>query len=226
MKLKKVALTVSAVMSLSLLNGCNQDTAKSAVSVKEAVVSPKVESAGKLPEPAVQVDLSSPDRAIKTLFAMQDRASVVEHNRQVEEQANAEKNRKTLESTLVLFDGLAKRYLEAEVTPAKPILETVAREILKVETETETRAIVLVSATNTTPLPPGEVLDEYDKKWRTEGFKYRYIMTKAADGWKIEDLQEWGYSIKKSREEWIRPHRIDAVLNQNNRVRSIVNPLF
>jgi hypothetical protein len=70
------------------------------------------------------------------------------------------------------------------------------RDIQEVKTESETRAIVFAKITNVTPLAAGAELDSYDKKWRSEGFRYKYLVEKTSAGWKISQVYRYDESNK------------------------------
>lgn len=73
---------------------------------------------------------------------------------------------------------------------------TFNREIDEVKTESETRAIVFATIKNNTPLPPGAELDVYDKKWRSNGFKFKYLVEKSAGVWKVSQVYKFDESNK------------------------------
>lgn len=179
---------------------------------------------GALPLPEVTVDMSSPDRALTSFFAFQDRNLVARFNQALQEVADP-KQQAHLNSATILFDGPAKRYIDRILKTDTPILERYERDISKVETESETRAIVFVNIKNVTPLLPGAVLDKYDTKWRSEGFNFRYVMTKTAEGWKIGDVQEWSLNVATMKDAWQRSARIPSAEGKPW-VPGMVSPLF
>ena len=62
------------------------------------------------------------------------------------------------------------------------------REIVAVQVETETRAVVIAKIRATTPVPSGVTLTERESSQRRDGFPYKYVLEKAKDGWKIEQI--------------------------------------
>lgn len=54
--------------------------------------------------------------------------------------------------------------------------------------ESETRAVVFANIKNTTPIPEGAEPDENEKKYRADGFRFKYVVEKASDGWKISQV--------------------------------------
>lgn len=229
MKLTRLSAVLSAFFLAALLVGCGKES-QTIGNANLATSQPTKAVAGLLPVPDLKVDLSSPDRALKTLFAMQDRGAVFGYNSDIERKAKAaEAPPIQLDDAFVLFDGPAKSWFERFVKYREigtPTLDVVARDILKVETESETRAIVLVNMKNITPIPAGAELDEYDKKFREEGFNYRYIMTKTGEGWKIEDVQEMRVNVKAMKQMWTRLEEISNAQQIKLRVPSTVTPLL
>ena len=179
---------------------------------------------GTLPLPEVVVDLSSPDRALKTFFAFQDRNFVASFNQNLKMIAG-QKRAAHLDGAKILFDGPAKRYIDQIFATDTLILEKYERDINKIETESETRAVVLINIKNITPLLPGSVLDQYETKWRGEGFNYRYIMTKTSEGWKISDVQDLQLNTTTVKYSFERSRLIPPA-DAKPSVPSLVSPLF
>lgn len=222
MKTKLVVLSVASALSLAACNPNQKSTSSSeAVSIATPVAIP-----------TVNVDLSSPDRTLKTLFALQDFAESLRYNKSLETQAKTEKEGDTsdkavlLRSAAQLFDGLAKKAFDKRtsghsVSPR----EMFEREIIKITNETETRSIAIVNIKNITPMPEGATPNKYDKERREKGIDYQYILTKTGQGWKIEDVKEWGYDIESHRETFVRIVQL-RVVNNGPRVPSLTDPLF
>jgi hypothetical protein len=85
-----------------------------------------------------------------------------------------------------LFTGEA---LAAETdTASRP--QTFAREVVNVDMESPTRAVVLARIRNTTPIPPGATPTESDVKRRRDGEVVRYILEKDTTGWRIAQAQQ------------------------------------
>ena len=76
------------------------------------------------------------------------------------------------------------------VTPPTPNCPTDAysRDIQEVKAESETRAVVFATIKNVTPIPQGAEPDESDKKYRADGFRFKYVLEKTSDGWKIAQV--------------------------------------
>lgn len=74
--------------------------------------------------------------------------------------------------------------------------EVMAREIDEVKTESETRAIVFATIKNATPVPTGAVLDQIETKWRSSGFKFKYLIEKSEGQWKVAQVYRYDESNK------------------------------
>jgi hypothetical protein len=44
---------------------------------------------------------------------------------------------------------------------------------------------------NNAPIPPGATPDETDKKWRSNGFKFKYLVEKSSAGWKVSQVYKF-----------------------------------
>lgn len=220
-------LAIVAVYSVILLCACGPTAETQPKSEPAAAISIDTPKNAQQELPPILIDQSSPDRALKTHFAFQDRYEYIQSKRYNEEQGkSAEKI--GIEAAEVLFDGAAKRYFDRQIGKNKTplLLEKYEREILKIDNESETRAIALVNIKNVTPIPSGAEPDEYDKKRRADGVVYRYIFSKAAEGWKIEDVQHLEYSIEKKRDEWTRVMEISILIKDKPSTPSLTRPLY
>jgi hypothetical protein len=144
------------------------------------------------------VDLTSPDRAIRTYWRLQD----------IETRASAIMSRLLLDESTGLrspgtpwrrIDSLRTAVLGGEALaerqqPPDTMQTTFAREIVEVKQETETRAIVIAKLRNTTPIKPGVVVDESDAKRRRDGDEVRYVLEKDASGWKVAQAMRRYYT--------------------------------
>lgn len=186
----------------------------------------------------VTIDLSSPDRTLKTLFALQDFMEVSRYNESVKRQNEREEGRSEstkatfLRSGAQLFDGIAKQAFDKRFPTHSDVYprESFEREILKITNETETRSVATVNIKNITPLPPGAVPSEHDKKRRDKGVEYQYILTKTSEGWKIEDIKQWDYVLGSARdggyrESFVRIYQLNGV-NQGPSVPSHTSPFL
>lgn len=135
-------------------------------------------------------DLSTPDLAVKSWWAMQDSSEAWATRSRPAAQAfpwaKAER-----EATLAITTGMA--YQDA-IDDKAPPLETYSREVIKVDNESDTRAVVTARIRNTTPIPPGAEVGEYTAKARREGEVFRYIMERDQAGWKVSQIMSQSYA--------------------------------
>ncbi|EJE48383.1 hypothetical protein PMI14_07193 [Acidovorax sp. CF316] len=137
----------------------------------------------KLPAPAA--DTSTPDRAIKSYWAMRDWYINISHADHTQRQSSpAEKKKRELEDLLV-----SEEINKESRTPWRR--ETFERTIKEVKTETESRAVVLVNIKNNTQLAPDEVPDSFDRKRRDEGEMYKYVLEKFGSNWKVAEISSY-----------------------------------
>ncbi|NDP64788.1 hypothetical protein [Polaromonas sp.] len=189
----RTLLTVS--LAISFLSACSKSpTVPTIVVPPVSSVSP-ASSAGSNPAVAAElitIQTSSPDQAVKSWWRYLDL---------VEAQSSDDcklKQAQTPPNHLKYLPQVSSGDVLAERTPKKDncLAEVIAREIDEVKTESETRAIVFTSVRNVTPLPVGSEVDEYDKKWRTEGFKFKYLVEKVGGEWKITQVYKYDESNK------------------------------
>lgn len=132
-----------------------------------------------------QVDLSTPEAAVRTYWRMQDgldsvAASILTGPAERDPFAAV---RRGYEQTLA---GRA-----AEVLASPFVRQTYAREVEAVDMAGPSRALVSVIIHNTTPLPQGMQLTHEQEELRTEGQQFRYILELDGDAWRITQIQQW-----------------------------------
>jgi hypothetical protein len=143
-----------------------------------------------LPDSAFAVDLSTPDRALRTYWHIKSMADTI--GAPVDTTAARYRNWQRADTALARIYGgeaLAEYGRTRQPQPRQRYL----REILAVEPETETRATVLARIRNVTPVPPGATPDEYSARRRAEGDVYRYVFERDADGWKLVQVLTRSY---------------------------------
>lgn len=132
----------------------------------------------------ISVDLSTPDRAIKSYWAVRD--SVRSNQHEVITQAMDALARAEAQTIEVSEGALAK-----ELVGRQYRLEMFARDILDVKVESESRAVITALIKNSTPIPAGTELTKYDEELRTKGERYRYVLEKVSAGWRIVEIWQW-----------------------------------
>jgi hypothetical protein len=145
------------------------------------------------------IDLSTPDRAIKSYWAVRDKVRHAHYEmlrRSIDVYRSAEK-----EIGSVSGGALARSFAwDVIATP------NFGRDILDVKVESESRAIVIAVIKNTTPLPAGAEVSKFDEERRRDGERYRYVLEKDASGWKVSEIWAWE---RYPRPDWKKNHPRD-----------------
>jgi hypothetical protein len=135
-----------------------------------------------LPDSVFTVDLSTPDRALRTYWHIKALADTLGAPADTAAVRYRDWRRAdTVLARIYAGDALAEYRRVRNGQPRPRYL----REILAVDPETETRATVLARIRNVTPIPSGAAPDEYTARRRAEGDVYRYVFERDAEGWKL-----------------------------------------
>lgn len=140
----------------------------------------------------IKIDNSTPDRALKTLWAMQD--AELKARCELMSQLYADKTpegRKRYRLILGYGDrtGLVTGNVQKEfdyLEPCDGVTPTLTREINEIKTETESRAVAFVTVKNITPIPSGAPDDKWAAERREKGDQYKIVLTKIDGGWLVE----------------------------------------
>lgn len=136
------------------------------------------------PVPDVPVDLTTPDKALKSYWAVKD--EVRRRNQMIwQERVPAFR-----EAERRLADVLTATMLAGQQTTFEDP-EQFSRDILEVKVESDSRAVVVTVIKNTTPLPSGASPSRFDEERRRDGERYKYVLEKAANGWQVAEVWEW-----------------------------------
>lgn len=132
-----------------------------------------------------QVDLSTPEAAVRSYWRMQDAldsvaASILTGPAGGDPFAPT---RRAYEQTLA---GRA-----AEVLAAPYVRQTYTRQVEAVDRAGPSRALVSALIHNTTPLPQGALLTHEQEELRTEGQQFRYLLELESGAWRITQIQQW-----------------------------------
>lgn len=190
------------VVSLALVcvSGCGQ--AKSSTKADGAISDPL--TAFKAAETAlnsIQIDNSTPDRAIKSLWSrLEARRKVaclagkigLEAPGTIEGRvANAFRSQLPDEK---LFVGEALAYFKSyakELYNCDQIAHSFDYTINDVKTETDSRAVIAFTVRNILPIPEGaEIPADYQREAREKGIQYRFVFTKVENTWLLEQAYE------------------------------------
>ncbi|MDD5215624.1 MAG: hypothetical protein PHQ03_08830 [Methylococcales bacterium] len=136
--------------------------------------------------PELVIETASPDLAVKSWWKVLDlksKSTFDECNRYklMEKPAYIAYYPKVAQEDVL-------RYLTKESVCQEDVYE---RDIQEIKTESETRAIVFATVKNATPIPVGAEPDENEKKWRKDGERFKYLVEKTSEGWKISQVYKY-----------------------------------
>jgi hypothetical protein len=135
------------------------------------------------------VDLTTPDRALRSYWALQDyRPAVLERDAREWDRRHA-RYRAVSDSLDELILG-GDALLTAQKNRGKSYEERYAREILTVVQETDTRARVAAVIRNATPIDSGVTPSRDDLERRRKGEEVQYILEKDARGWHVVQAKQ------------------------------------
>jgi len=180
-------LTACAIAAaIAALGACGGGTEKPGAAKPEAAMSPVPAAAA-----AVQLDVSTPDRALKSYWALKDQ--VLRRSAEITNRVREERNRARDAMKPVVSDEVLGSYHYSPIE-----LESFSRDILEVKVESESRAVVNAIIKNITPLPAGATPVGFMTKEREAGTKVRYVMDRTVDGWRVAEV--WTFGVFK--DEW------------------------
>jgi hypothetical protein len=150
--------------------------------------------------PILVVDTSTPDRALKSYWQARDVIQKITADMNAAHYAQIQ--------TVVNKIGFdAKKLMTGDVLSTEQEIdklrhgslweEKYSREILDIRLDTGSRATALVKIRNSTPIPVGIVVSDEDKRRREEGERFKYILEREADGWKVAQVYLFDkYSVR------------------------------
>lgn len=151
----------------------------------------------------VNLDLATPDKALKSYWAVRDSV----RSKQVELFAQNKEGYQSAEAQMseVADDALAKNF-SFDIIP----FETFSRDLIDVKVESESRAVIIAVIKNSTPIPAGAEMSKFDEERRRDGERYRYILEKNQAGWRVSEVWEWSTypsaEWKKTKPDDGKPH--------------------
>jgi len=175
-------MTVLSVLTLILaaLLGCREESSKPATVLpvsQPAVVKPEEPKPVALPV----IDRSTPENTLNSYWAIQDAMLSVRGNL-CEDCVHLREHQKGV-ATGDMLEGYQFPF-ETHIVYAREIKET------KKKPGKDAVDIVAVIK-NVTPFPPEASPDNYVKKKRENGDKYRYSLINTEEGWKITEIFLW-----------------------------------
>jgi hypothetical protein len=178
---------VAACVLAAVVAGCSKPAQVAAPAAGQADA-----TASKGREPLPMLDMRSPDSLVKSYWALDDwftrnpGAWLDGFSLSEDMQALCKS-----EQSLLAGDGLefSKQQCdfisEIKAEADKLSTLTIVREIREVQTESETRAIVVAHFANKTPIPSSMTLSSDDRERRDFGRDVRYIVEKTPEGWRL-----------------------------------------
>lgn len=171
MKMKKM---VVAVLLAAGLAACSKSE-----------VSGNASSSAEGPQASeVAVDLSTPDKALKSFWAMRD---AVRHKQEdIFQQLKNKFKDAAAPLDKVVTEEIARSF-SIRLTP----FETFSRDMIDVKVESESRAVIVAVIKNTTPVPAGAEVTKFDEEHRRDGNRYKYVLENSRSGWRVAEIWEW-----------------------------------
>lgn len=130
------------------------------------------------------IELSSPDQALKSWWRVRDQ------NKRYESERCAESVHAFKDSMAGLIKQVATGPALNEIAdiPGACAPEVIERTILKVEVETETRAVAYALLRVNTPPPAAITLTAEEVASRKKGERYKYVLEKVEGDWKVAQV--------------------------------------
>lgn len=139
-------------------------------------------------QPLPAADTSTPDRALKSYWALLDWVNANNHAVRKINRQNADYK----EGAAALKELAVPRIAGEEQAAYEAPLYVYSREIVTANVETESRAVIMATIKNATPLPAGVPLDAKAQEQREKGSPYKYVLEKDDKGWKVAEVWESG----------------------------------
>jgi hypothetical protein len=133
----------------------------------------------------VEMQLGSPDQAIKTWWKIRDLSEARDKEACEQRLANYKESSLYKYAKGISTGPAAAR---AEPSPFGCRLDVYNRDIIEVKVESDTRAVVLAAIRPATPVPAGAELTSIETKGREEGARYKYVLEKVGKEWKVAQL--------------------------------------
>lgn len=132
----------------------------------------------------LNIDLKSPDNAVKSVWVVLDENLRLD-KKMCEDIGDFRTKliEEMLQNVKQVSNGAMLEYYKKNAHKCN--YSTYSKEILEVKLESETRAIVFAKIKNITPIPEGYKLDVDELKSRDIGEKYKYLLEKDSQGWKV-----------------------------------------
>lgn len=141
-------------------------------------------------------DASTPDRALETIWAIAEADAAVRCAAQTDLSRSSDPRDKKILAAIQhastytdLLQGVTLKQIDFYNQDAVQCgNRTYDREINDVKVETDSRAVVLATTRDVTPAPAGFTEPSYDKDTREKGDQFKYVFTKVAGKWLLEEV--------------------------------------
>jgi hypothetical protein len=152
-------------------------------------------------EKKTTIDLSTPDRALKSYWQELDAFVKLQNDINNKESTKWDKINQDL--SVDYKKTLGGDVLTVFTEKNRPDVSTIrSREIISIKQETESRTIAIAITKNITPIPSTVSLNEAEVTRRNKGTRLKYLLEKEADGWKVTQIYSEGYK----EDEWNKEH--------------------
>lgn len=148
------------------------------------------------------IDVTTPDRALKSYWQTKDARRKIEFDWR-----NAQNPEREKLYGKIGFD--ARKLMTGDVLSVHQAIYKrsqfveYSRELVDVKLDTESRATAMVKVRNSTPIPEGMVVFDSDKKLREEGDRFKYVLEKESDGWKVAQVIKFSkFNIILKKDPW------------------------
>lgn len=130
-----------------------------------------------------KISRESPDSALKSYWAVKDWIKRVEDD----QFKKVIKNKELLDAHDAFSSVVSPEIADRNIYP----IDEFNRDIIEAKMETETRASIRAIIKNSTPVPEGAEVTDYDRKRRDAGDEFKYIMEKTNSGWIVSEI--WAF---------------------------------
>lgn len=203
-------LLVPALLSGLLLSACEKAPSPVENDAKPASTQSKKEPSRALTTaalPEIVIETGSPDSAVKSWWRVLDLKEKID-TEECNQKKSKEKPSYAIYFPKVAQEDVLKTFVPKDVACLEDVYE---RDIQEVKTESETRAIAFVKIKNITPIPLGAEPDEYDKQYRKDGFRFKYLLEKSSEGWKVSQVYKYDEINLKylKKDPWEKLYKVD-----------------
>ena len=178
------------LIPIALQRGCvetlNRFLALALIACQQEKPKATTQAATKPTFTAPSVDIATPDKAVKSWWALVDARASFKHQ-ECTQAPNAEQAA-LRQAQLRLSTGAVKSYLQQDPNCT---LYTYDRRIDRVDMETESRALVVATIKNITRPKEGQSIAGNYAEGGTVGAEYRYVLSLEDDGWRVDDIFQY-----------------------------------